>query len=76
MVRTIITPSDTDIQLTIAKEYVGKAIEITYLALDELEQPTTSQNKMADFWNTISDDTAEKMRANVRQMRGEWEKDI
>ena len=76
MVRTIITPSDTDIHLSIAKEYVGKTLEITYLALDELQQKTTPKATMADFWNTISDETAGKMHDNVKKMRGDWERDI
>ncbi len=47
MVRTIITPADTDVHLLIAKEYVGKRIEITYLALDELEQmPTLNKQSL------------------------------
>lgn len=75
MVRTIITPSNTDVHLSIEKEYVGKTIEITYLALDELEQKPATENTMADFWNTISDDSAQKLHDNVKQMRSEWEKD-
>lgn len=76
MVRTIITPSDTDVHLSIEQEYVGKTLEITYLALEELEHKPTSRKTMADFWNTISDETAVKLRENVRQMRNEWDRDI
>ncbi len=76
MVRTIITPADTDIHLSIAKEYVGKTLEITYLALDELQQQDAPKKTIADFWNTISDETAEKLHDNVKQMRNEWERDI
>ena len=76
MVRTIITPSDTDIHLSIAKEYVGKTLEITYLALDELDQKIPIKKTMADFWNTISDETAGKLHDNVNKMRSEWERDI
>jgi hypothetical protein len=72
MVRTIITPFNTDVHLSIEKEYVGKTIEITYLALDELEQKSAPQSTMADFWNTISDDSAQKLHDNVKQMRSEW----
>lgn len=76
MVRTIITPSDTDIHLSIAKEYVGKTLEVTYLALEELEPKNTPKKTMADFWNTISDETAGKLHDNVKKMRNEWERDI
>jgi hypothetical protein len=75
MVRTIITPTNTDIRLRIPKKYVGKPIEITYLALEELEakEPTKI---MADFWGKISDETAQKLHDNVKELRTEWEKDI
>ncbi len=76
MVRTVITPTETDIHLSIAKEYVGKPIEITYLALDELDQKATPQKTMAEFWNTISDETAQKLHTNIDKMRNEWERDI
>ena len=73
MVRTIVTPSNTDIHLHIEKEYVGKTLEITYLALDEIEQKPAPKKTMADFWNTISDETAQKLHDNIKQMRSEWE---
>ena len=76
MVRTIITPTNTDIHLSIGKEYVGKAIEITYLALDELEPRPAAPKTMADFWNTISDATASRLHDNVTTMRDEWTRDI
>ena len=76
MVRTIITPSGTDIHLSISKEYVGKAIEITYLALDELKEKEVPKKTMSDFWDTLSDEAAEKLHKNVDKMRNEWGRDI
>ncbi len=74
MVRTIVTPTGTDIHLSIGKEYVGKTIEITYLSLDELEQQTVAPKRsMADFWGALSDDAANKLQDNVKKMREEWE---
>jgi hypothetical protein len=75
MIRTIITPANTDIHLSIPENYMGKPIEITYLALEELEQKTMPKT-MADFWNTISDETAQKLHNNVINIRKEWERDI
>jgi hypothetical protein len=74
VVRTIITPANTEIHLSIAKEYVGKTIEITYLSLDELNEKVTPKKTMGDFWNTISDETAKKLHDNVNEIRGEWER--
>ncbi len=73
MVRTIITPSGTDVHLAIEKQYVGRKIEITYLALDELESKLPVKKTMSDFWNTISDETAQKLHDNVDKMRSEWD---
>jgi hypothetical protein len=43
MVRTILRPEHTDIRLSIPETYVGKPIEVTFLALNELErQPEKS----------------------------------
>lgn len=68
MVRTIITPTDTHINLLIPNGYVGKPIEITFLALEELEQKH-ARKPMADFWGTISDETAHKMHEQLEQSR-------
>jgi len=77
MVRTIITPEDTHIQLDIPKEYVGKEIEVTFLALDELiNDNNPGKLTMADFWEVISDDTANTLHKNVEQSRNEWERNI
>ncbi|MBE7173937.1 MAG: hypothetical protein INR73_25410 [Williamsia sp.] len=37
MARTIITPTQSNIVLSIPEDYVGKPIEVTFLALEELE---------------------------------------
>lgn len=76
MVRTIITPENTSVQLAIPKEYVGKEIEVTVLALDELTGDKPVKVTMADFWNTMSDDTAKILHKDVEQSRNEWERNI
>ena len=76
MIRTIITPSNTDVHISIPLEYVGKTIEISYLPVDELENKPEKNLKMIDFWNTISDETAKKLHDQVREIRQEWEKNI
>jgi hypothetical protein len=71
MVRTVITPKSTNINLSIPKEYVGKTIEVTCLALEELESKG-SKATMAKFWNVISNKTAEILYQEVEQSRNEW----
>lgn len=74
MVRTIITPKNTNVQLTIPKEYVGREIEITMLALDEIAAGKPINGTMADFWGTMSDDTANTLHKEVEKCRNEWER--
>lgn len=71
MVRTVITPTKTNIRISIPQEYVGKPIEVTFLPLEELENKP-SKKTMADFWGVISDETAKKLHAEVEQNRKEW----
>lgn len=71
MVRTVITPTNTNIHLSIPKEYIGKRIEVTFLSLDELEQ-NTHKKTMGDFWEIISDETAKILHEDVKKNRKEW----
>ncbi len=73
MVRTVIIPTNTNINLSIPEDYVGKSIEVTFLALEELEQKPAKKT-MADFWGIISDETAEALHKQVEQNRDEWNK--
>ena len=73
MVRTIITPTNADIQLHIREEYIGKPIEITYLALEEIGQSLPNKKTVADFWGILSDKTATDLRQQVEDNRNEWE---
>lgn len=71
MIRTVITPTNTNITLSIPEDYIGKPIEITFLALEELEKKPPKKT-MADFWGVISDQTAEALHQQVKQSRNEW----
>lgn len=75
MIRTIITPADTSINLSVPEDYVGKPIEVTFLALDELQQKPAKKT-MADFWGVISDETAKTLHQQVEESRNEWNNNI
>lgn len=75
MVRTVIIPENTHVQLDIPVEYVGKQIEITYLALDEFGLKP-KKAKLGDFFGTISDEAADILRQHVNEVRNEWDRDI
>lgn len=71
MVRAVITPTKTSINLSIPQDYVGKPIEITFLALEELEHKS-GKKTMSNFRGVISDETAEVLHQRVEQSRKEW----
>ncbi|PJJ83369.1 hypothetical protein [Mucilaginibacter auburnensis] len=75
MVRTVVVPSNSHIQLDIPAEYVGKEIEITFLALDELKR-SGAKKTMGDFWAVMSDDTSDALRKHIEETRDEWERGI
>jgi hypothetical protein len=68
MVRTIVTPDNTHLELDIPVEYVGKRLEVTYLALDEIENPR-GKKTMADFWGILSDETSADLMELVKSSR-------
>ena len=75
MVRTIITPSQTDIRLTIPENYVGKKVEITFFALDELFEKK-SKKTMGDFFGLLSDDDYINIKEYTQQARNEWNRNF
>ena len=71
MLRTIITPTETNISLSIPQEYVGKTIEVTLLSIED--KPTEpGERKMGDFWGVLSDETADTLQQQVDQSRNGW----
>ena len=57
MVRTILTPQNADIHLSIPKNYIGKKVEVMYYLLDELEEETPSNSPEEDertLWQQFS----------------------
>jgi hypothetical protein len=74
MVRTIITPENTNIMLSIPDTYVGKRIEVTFLALDELMQPP--KKTLGDFWGVLSEEDGLLLKEQTQRAREEWNRDF
>ena len=75
MVRTIVVPDNTHIELDIPADYVGKKVEVTYSLLKEVE--TNGHKKpMADFWGILADKTAARMHDEITKSREEWDRNI
>ena len=75
MVRTILVPDGTQIELDIPAEYVGREIEISYTALDEIKSPTEKKS-MADFLGILSNKSAKELQTHITKLRNEWERGI
>lgn len=75
MIRTIITPADTNINISVPEDYGGKPIEVTFIALDELQQKPAKKT-MDDFWGVISDETAKTLHKEVEESRNKWNNNI
>ena len=70
MICTIIIPENADIQLSIPKNYIGRRVEVTFLALDEIEQKPISKT-MADFIGTLKNENYLELKKQTEQARKE-----
>jgi len=75
MVRTIITPTQTEIHLSIPKKYIGKKVEITFFALDELVKKQ-SKRTLGDFLGLLSKDDYTQINEYTQQARKEWNRNF
>jgi hypothetical protein len=74
MVRTIVIPEQNNIFLSIPDAYIGKTIEITFLALDEFNLP--SQKTLGDFVGLLSSDDYQQLKNHTQQARSEWDRNF
>lgn len=75
MIRTFITPNQKNfnVALNLPDDYLGEELEIIVFKKQEGLVSQKSTTTMADFWDTISDETAKKIHDNIIKMRNEWE---
>lgn len=76
MIKTTLIPQQTNLNILVPQNYIGKKIEVLLYAVDEILINAPKNVTMADFWNVISDETAQKLRKNVAETKDEWENDI
>ena len=75
MIRTFVTPTQKNqkIEFDFPEDYLGNEIEIILFKKQEGLVTQEPEMTMADFWNTISDESAKILHQNVTNMRNEWE---
>lgn len=77
MLKTIVTPKDNTICLTIPTRYVGKEIEVLLYSKEELvEEKREPRKTLADFIGILSDSDYESLKAHVKQARKEWDRNF
>jgi predicted metal-dependent hydrolase len=77
MIRTIVTPKNNNILLSIPNNYIGKEIEVFLYAKEELvEQKPTKTNTASRFKGLLNNDEADKYNTYLQQTRNQWERGI
>ena len=80
MIRTIITPQQEEMLISVPREYVGKKLELTLLAVDEInrEAPKTTEPPvtMAQFWGILSKETGDAILKAAEASRNEWDRNF
>ena len=74
MVRTIVIPEQNNVLLSMPDTYIGKTVEITFLALDELSLP--SQKMMGDFVGLLPSEDYQQLKNHTQQARSEWDRNF
>ena len=75
MIKTIATPQNNSLNITIPNDYIGRKIEILFYALDELteQSPGPQKVKLSDkYKGIISKEQGQDLNEHVKQMRSEW----
>jgi hypothetical protein len=75
MYKTIVTPKNTNLNLSIPAAFVGKKIEVQLIAVEDNLQKETiiKKRKPSDYAGCLSKELAEQMLSDIEKSRNEWE---
>jgi hypothetical protein len=74
MIRTTITPTETNVILPVPENYIGKKIEVLMFDVEEVAtEKTASKIKPSQLRGFLSVETAEALLQNIQQSRQEWD---
>ncbi|MCW3110968.1 MAG: hypothetical protein JWQ09_5474 [Segetibacter sp.] len=76
MTKTIITPENNKVLLSVPEEYVGKKLEVLMYAVEELSESKKTQQTMSAFKGILTSEETEQLREYVKQSREEWDNNI
>ena len=77
MIKTIVTPHNNSLYLSIPNNYIGREIEVLVYAKDELvEEKEKPKKSMKDFCGILSENDYQSLKEHTEQSRKEWNRDI
>ena len=77
MIKTVITPQNNKLNLTIPNSYIGKEIEVLLYAKEEvIIEKEIPKKTMADFSGIFSESDYQSLKTHTEQARKEWNRDI
>ena len=77
MTKTIRTPQNNKLSLSIPDSYIGKEIAVLLYAKDELQEEKPKPKKsMTDFSGVLSENDYQSLKEHTEQARKEWNKAI
>ena len=81
MIQTEVTPQKEtfDMAVSLPADYVGKLVHVLFYIDEEVKKTTsvtTTTKKPSDFFGILTKEEGEKFDNHIRQMRGEWERNI
>lgn len=72
MIKTTVTPADTDLHIVLPADYVGKKLEVILYSIEEAEGQDTAkktEKKPSEYAGSLSRNDAEKMLHHIEQSR-------
>jgi len=81
MISLVITPEKEafDLPVSLPKSYIGKQVHCLFYIEEEAKNVSTSvlpPKKTADFFGTLGYEECEKFEKHIKQIHGEWERNI
>lgn len=79
MIRTVVTPANNNLLISIPNDYVGKQIEVLLYTSEEVNEKTiTPKNSIAALKGklNLSPEQYKDFQQHIKEIRNEWERDI
>ena len=78
MIRTVVTPKNTDLHLSIPKDYIGKQIEVLLYTTEEVTEEKTGSENVSSLRGKLhlSNEQYKEFDQYLKNARNEWTRDI